>query len=193
VLDEAAGDRRAEVPGDVVSAPTHTWPLPLLGDGVATAVRAMTAAGAPVPLTTLTVRDLTVAVPAATVVLSVENPRLLEAAAQQRLPAPVVCTSGVPTTGTLALLDALVAAGAHVRHHGDVDVGGLGITGRWRAAASCRDGWTRPRTAPEWTARRPTASRSRRSPTPTPSRRRRGTPRCSTRSATSASPSSRSA
>jgi uncharacterized protein (TIGR02679 family) len=120
----------AGLPRDLVSAPVLTWALPLLGDGVAAAVRALTAAGAPAPLTTLTLRDLAVAVPPGTVVLSVENPRLLEAAVQARLPAPVVCTSGEPTSGARLLLGGLVGAGALVRHHGDVDVGGLGITGR---------------------------------------------------------------
>ncbi|MEJ2888906.1 DUF2399 domain-containing protein [Actinomycetospora aeridis] len=120
----------AGLPGDVVSVPTLTWALPLLGDGVAAGVRALTAAGAPAPLTTLTTRDLRLEVPPATVVLSVENPRLLELAAQQRLAAPLLCTSGEPTSGALALIDALRQAGAVVRHHGDIDVGGLGITRR---------------------------------------------------------------
>lgn len=134
----------AGLPGDVVSAPVLTWALPLLGDGVAAAVRALTAAGAPAPLTTLTLRDLPVVVPPGTVVLSVENPRLLEAAAQQRLPAPVVCTSGEPTRGAVLLLEALLAAGADVRHHGDLDAGGLQIAARlaergvvpWRMTAA---------------------------------------------------------
>jgi uncharacterized protein (TIGR02679 family) len=116
-----------------VSVPTLTWALPVLGGGVAAGVRALTSAGAPAALTTLTVRDLAVAVPRGTVVLSVENPRLLEAAAQQRLPAPLVCTGGEPTTGALALLDALVDAGTVVRHHGDIDGGGLRITARLHA------------------------------------------------------------
>jgi uncharacterized protein (TIGR02679 family) len=120
----------AGLPGDVVSAPVLTWALPLQGDGVADATRALTAAGAPAPLTTLTVRDLAIAVPPGTVVLSVENPRLLEAAAQQRLAAPVVCTGGEPTRGALLLLDGLRTAGADVRHHGDIDAGGLGIACR---------------------------------------------------------------
>jgi uncharacterized protein (TIGR02679 family) len=134
----------AGLPGDVVSAPTLTWALPLDGDGLAAGVRALTAAGAPAALTTLTTRDLEVTVPPGTVVLSVENPRLLEAAAQQRLAAPLVCTSGEPTSGALALLDALRSAGAVVRHHGDFDAGGLGITRRladrgvvpWRMGAA---------------------------------------------------------
>ncbi|MHC1558145.1 DUF2399 domain-containing protein [Actinomycetospora sp. C-140] len=128
--DDADLWNAAGLPGDVVSAPTLTWHLPLLGDGVAAGVRAMTAAGAPAPLTTLTVRDLAVAVPPGCVVLSVENPRLLEAAAQQRLAAPLVCTAGEPTGGALALLEALREAGAVVRHHGDVDAGGLRIASR---------------------------------------------------------------
>ncbi|MDD7924254.1 DUF2399 domain-containing protein [Actinomycetospora chibensis] len=123
----------AGLPGDVVSAPVLTWALPLCGDGVAAAVRGMTAAGAPAPLTTLTIRELDVVVPSGTVVLSVENPRLLEAAAQQRLPAAVVCTNGEPTRGVTMLLQALTDAGAHVRHHGDFDAAGLRIAARLHA------------------------------------------------------------
>lgn len=120
----------AGLPGDLVSAPVLTWGLPLLGDGVAAAVRAMTAAGAPMALSTLVLRDLEVRVPPGTVVLSVENPRLVEAAAQDRLAAPVITTSGNPTTAPLRLIDALRAAGAVVRHHGDMDPAGLAITAR---------------------------------------------------------------
>lgn len=120
----------AGLPGDLVSAPVLTWALPLRGDGPAVAVRAATSAGAPAPLTMLTLRDLLVDVPPGTVVLSVENPRLLEAAVQRGIRRPVICTFGHPTRAVVLLVRALVAAGAEVRHHGDVDPDGLAITAR---------------------------------------------------------------
>lgn len=134
----------AGLPGDLVATPVSTWSLPLLGDGTAAVVRAATAAGLPSYLPTLALRDLTVEVPRGTVVVSVENPRLLEAAVQRALPIPMVCTLGNPTTAPLTLIRGLLAAGARVRHHGDFDPAGVAITGRlaqlgvvpWRMTAA---------------------------------------------------------
>ncbi|WP_433800779.1 DUF2399 domain-containing protein [Actinomycetospora sp. CA-084318] len=134
----------AGLPGDLVATPVPTWALPLLGDGAAEAVRTATAAGAPSYLSTLTLRALIVEVPPGTVVLSVENPRLLEAAVQRGLDLPMLCTLGNPTTASLTLIRGLLAAGAEVRHHGDLDPAGVAITARlaqlgvvpWRMTAA---------------------------------------------------------
>ncbi|MCD2186363.1 DUF2399 domain-containing protein [Actinomycetospora soli] len=134
----------AGLPGDLVATPVPTWSLPLLGDGAAAAVRAATAAGAPGYLATLTLREPALEVPPGTVVLSVENPRLLEAAVQRALPVPMLCTLGNPTTAPLTLVRGLLAAGAEVRHHGDLDPSGVAITARlarlgvvpWRMTAA---------------------------------------------------------
>nr|WP_281376548.1 DUF2399 domain-containing protein [Actinomycetospora corticicola] len=134
----------AGLPGDLVATPVPTWSLPLLGDGAAAATRAATTAGAPSYLSTLTLRELTVDVPRGTVVVSVENPRLLEAAVQRALPIPMLCTVGNPTTAPLTLIRGLLAAGAEVRHHGDLDPAGVAITARlaqlgvvpWRMTAA---------------------------------------------------------
>ncbi|MFC5060903.1 DUF2399 domain-containing protein [Actinomycetospora atypica] len=123
----------AGMPGDLVATPVLTWALPLLGDGLATAVRAATAAGAPMPLTVLSLRAMPVEVPPGTVVTSVENPRLLEAAVQQGRTAPMLCTAGNPTSAPLLLIRRLLAAGAQVRHHGDFDPDGVAITARLAA------------------------------------------------------------
>ncbi len=88
----------AGLPGDLVATPVLTWALPLLGGGRAAAVRAATAAGAPVPLTAFSLREMPLEVPPDAVVRSVENPRLLEAAVQQGLTTPMICTSGNPTS-----------------------------------------------------------------------------------------------
>ena len=123
----------AGMPGDLVATPVLTWALPLLGDGLAAAVRAMTSAGAPAPLTVLSLREMPVEVPAGTVITSVENPRLLEAAIQQGRTAPMLCTAGNPTSAPLLLIRRLLAAGAEVRHHGDFDPDGIAITARLAA------------------------------------------------------------
>lgn len=123
----------AGLPSDLVATPVLTWALPLLGDGAAAAVRASTAAGLPAPLTRLALRESTIAVPPGTVVTSVENPRVLEAAVQRGVHAPMLCTAGNPTRAVTALVTALLAAGAAVRHHGDLDPAGIAITARLAA------------------------------------------------------------
>jgi uncharacterized protein (TIGR02679 family) len=83
--------------------------------------------------THLTARDLprwTVRLPRRTRVYVCENPRVVEAAADERRPAALVCTSGNPSTVTLALLDALAAAGALLSYHGDFDWPGIAIAAR---------------------------------------------------------------
>lgn len=123
----------AGLPGDLVATPVLTWSLPLLGDGLAAAVRATTAARAPMPLTVLSLREMPIEVAPGTVVVSVENPRLLEAAVQQGLSAPMICTSGNPTSAPSLLIRKLLAAGVEVRHHGDFDPDGVAITARLAA------------------------------------------------------------
>lgn len=138
--DGAAGERaaweRAGIPLDLVSAPVLTWGLPLLGGaGVALAVRAMTAAGLPLHLSVAALRAAApLRVAAGTAVLVVENPRLVEAAAQHHLPAAVLCTNGNPTTAPSEAVAALGAAGAVLRYHGDFDAPGLAMAARAHAA-----------------------------------------------------------
>jgi uncharacterized protein (TIGR02679 family) len=76
-----------------------------------------------------------------------ENPRVVEAALDRGLEAPVVCTMGNPTTVTLALLDEITSSGqVDLAYHGDFDWPGIAIAGRvmrryraarpWQFAAS---------------------------------------------------------
>jgi uncharacterized protein (TIGR02679 family) len=65
-----------------------------------------------------------------TVLLVVENPRLVEAAAERNLPAAVMCTNGNATTASLVAIEALLRAGARLRYHGDFDGPGLAMTAR---------------------------------------------------------------
>jgi uncharacterized protein (TIGR02679 family) len=61
-----------------------------------------------------------------------ENPSVLVRAADALGPraAPLVCTEGQPATPVRLLLQALVAAGASLRYHGDFDWAGIGIANR---------------------------------------------------------------
>jgi uncharacterized protein (TIGR02679 family) len=133
--DERSAWERAGLPWDLVSVPVLTWGLPVLGaGGVADAVRAMTATGLPMQLSVLALRASPLAVAAATPVLVVENPRLVEAAAERRLAAAVLCTNGNPTTAPNLAVAQLRACGARLRYHGDFDAPGLAMTGRARDA-----------------------------------------------------------
>lgn len=80
------------------------------------------------------------------VVFTCENPDVVAAAADALGPscAPLICTSGWPSTACLRLLRATMAGGARPRHHGDMDPEGLRIVDRliattggtlWRMAA----------------------------------------------------------
>jgi uncharacterized protein (TIGR02679 family) len=58
-----------------------------------------------------------------------ENPAIVALAADRlgcRCP-PLVCINGQPRAATIVLLRSLVAAGAHLLHHGDFDWGGVRI------------------------------------------------------------------
>lgn len=122
---------RAGMPLDLVSAPVLTWGLPLLGDSpVAVAARTMTAAGLPLHLSAVALRQAPPRVAPGTALLVVENPRLVEAAALRSLPVGVLCTNGSATTAPLEAIEALGRAGARLRYHGDFDGPGLAMTAR---------------------------------------------------------------
>ena len=60
-----------------------------------------------------------------------ENPRLVEAAAQRNLPACVVASNGNPTTAVTTLLRQLAESGAPVWFHTDFDQAGFRIGNLW--------------------------------------------------------------
>ncbi len=122
---------RAGMPLDLVSAPVLTWALPLIGEGaVAQAARVMTGARLPLHISTIALRRQTLLVDAGTPILVVENPRLVEAAAQRALPAAVISTNGNPTTAPFEAITALRNSDARLRYHGDFDSPGLAIATR---------------------------------------------------------------
>ncbi|GAA2777315.1 TIGR02679 family protein [Saccharopolyspora taberi] len=130
---------------DGVSATALTWALPLVGDDPwSRSVRQRTELGLPAHLMHL---DLAAAperlVEPGTTIAVCENPRILEATAQEEIRHPLVCVSGNPTTVTLALLGRLASNGARLRYHGDFDWPGLRIAGAamkhaepWRMSAA---------------------------------------------------------
>ena len=125
-LWEAAG-----VLFDRVSVPVLTWSIPAQGDSpLDNLIRAAASGSLPLHISPLAMQRHPVVVPRGTHVLVVENPRLVEAAAERGLPYCVLATNGNPTTAVTTLLDQLRSADATLAYHGDFDAAGIGICGR---------------------------------------------------------------
>ncbi len=119
---------------DRVSAPVLGWRLPLAPDStLGVLAQAATAAGVPLHLTTFALERHPVTIAPRDAVLLVENPRLVEAAAERDTPFAVIATNGNPATAVMRLVSALLAHGVTVRHHGDFDVAGIAICRRLHA------------------------------------------------------------
>jgi len=130
---------------DLTSAPALTWGLPLTQDsGLAALSCAALAAGVPVHLSRFALQQHPLHVPPGTRLLVVENPRVVEAAAQIGAAAAIISTNGWPGSAVLLLLRQLLDAGAVLAYHGDFDTAGLAICERmmrlgltpWRMDAS---------------------------------------------------------
>jgi uncharacterized protein (TIGR02679 family) len=136
-LGPAAGRDLWEEAGahlDLTSGPVLTWRLPLAGEGgLASVAREATAAGIPLHLTRFALRTHPVEVPSGVPVLVVENPHLVEVAAQSDMATAVVASNGNPSGAVRLLLAQLLGCGATLRYHGDFDVAGLAMCGRMMA------------------------------------------------------------
>ena len=129
-LWEAAG-----ILADCVSAPVLTWGLPVVGtSALDEQVRAAAAGALPLHITLLALQRHPVTVSPRTPVLVVENPRLVEAAAERDLPCGVVASNGNPTTAVITLVQQLQRSGAAISYHGDFDTPGIAICRRMHAA-----------------------------------------------------------
>lgn len=116
---------------DRVSAPVLTWRLPAVGgSALADQLQAASAGGLPLHVSLFALQKHPVTVPQGTRILVVENPRLVEAAAERGLPSCVITTNGNPTTSVKTLLEQLRESGASVWFHGDFDSWGIGICRR---------------------------------------------------------------
>jgi uncharacterized protein (TIGR02679 family) len=114
-----------------VSAPVLTWRLPAAGgSALVDQIRSASAGGLPLHVSLFALQKYPVTVPQGTRILVVENPRLVEAAAERELPSCVITTNGNPTTAVKTLLEQLRASGAYVWYHGDFDSWGIGICRR---------------------------------------------------------------
>lgn len=120
---------QAGVHFDLTSAPALAWRLPLTGELARVAIAAWNA-GIPLHLSRLGLEAFPAAVPGGSRILVVENPRLVEAAAQSRAATPVISTNGWPSATVLLLLTQLRDAGAELCYHGDFDTAGLAICER---------------------------------------------------------------
>ena len=122
---------KAGIQADRVSAPALSWAVPATGSSVvAELLRTASGNGLPLHLSLLAMQREPVAVPAGTRVLVVENPRLVEAAAERRLECCVVAANGNPSTAVTTLLDQMRRSGASVWYHGDFDAAGIAICRR---------------------------------------------------------------
>ncbi len=119
---------------DLTSGPALTWGLPVgPASPLAALVDAAIALGAPLHLTRFVLDRHPVRVERGAVVLVVENPRLVEAAAQGACPTPVVAANGNPSGAVRLLVGQLLGSGATVRYHGDFDTAGLAMCARMAA------------------------------------------------------------
>ncbi len=129
-LWEAAG-----VLFDRVSLPVLVWSIPASGASpLDDLIRAAASGSLPLHISLLAMLRHPVVVPSGTSVLVVENPRVVEAAAERRLPNCVVATNGNPTTAVTTLMRQMQRSGALLRYHGDFDATGISICRRMHEA-----------------------------------------------------------
>ena len=134
-LGEPLGDRElweaSGIQPDRVSAPALAWAIPVTGNSpIDVAIRASTGDGLPLHVSLLAMLRHPLKVPADTPVLVVENPRLVEAAAERGLDCCVIATNGNPTTAVTTLVQQLRESGACLWYHGDFDAAGIAICRR---------------------------------------------------------------
>lgn len=121
----------AGILSDRVSAPVLTWAVPASGSSVlAEQIRTAREGMLPVHLNLMALLKYPVTVPQDTTVLVVENPRLVEAAAERNMGSCVVSSNGNPTTAVTTLLQQLRDSGASLWYHGDFDAAGIAMCRR---------------------------------------------------------------
>ena len=130
-IDERDVWEQAGAHADLVSGAALTWNLPVAVEHpLSASVATSTALGLPFVFTQLALRSVPVTVTPGSLVVAVENPRVLEYAAQRHAATAVVCTNGNPSNAVRMLLQQLLASGADVAYHGDFDAPGLAICAR---------------------------------------------------------------
>ena len=116
----------------MVSAPVLTWAIPAIrNDPLGEQIHAANQGSIPLHINLYALRQNQVRVPPGTRVLVVENPRLVEAAAQRNLPACVIASNGMPTTAVTTLARHLAQSRAQLWFHADFDQAGFRIGNLW--------------------------------------------------------------
>ena len=111
-----------------VSNPALVWRLPAVGAGpVDRIAHTATAAGIPIHLSLMALTKHPPLLDGAQPILIVENPRIVEAAAERNYPQCVAATSGWPGRAVNELVTQLNRQGAHISYHGDFDATGIDI------------------------------------------------------------------
>jgi len=122
---------KAGILSDRVSAPVLSWSIPTVGgSALDEQIRAASAGGLPVHVSLFALQKHPIGVPQNTQVLVVENPRLVEAAAERGMPGCVITSNGNPSSAVTTLLQQLRESGASIWYHGDFDTSGIGICRR---------------------------------------------------------------
>lgn len=125
-LWEAAG-----IAADSVSAPALTWGLRPFGTSpLAKMMTTAADASLPVHVSLRALRAHRIEAAAGSPVLVVENPSVIEHAADASVSFGLVCTNGNPTSAVAELVDQLAASGVDLHYHGDFDATGIAICRR---------------------------------------------------------------
>lgn len=135
----------AGITTDRVSTPVLSWQLPLQpGTVLGDICIAANSAGLPLHLSLLALTQYSIeCAPQCNSILVVENPRIVEAAAERGLEQAIICTNGNPTGSLLTLVNSLLTQEIALYYHGDFDSAGLAICKRmmelgctpWKMAA----------------------------------------------------------
>lgn len=122
----------AGITTDRVSTPVLTWQLPLQhGTELGDLCNAANDAGLPLHLSLFALNRFSIQCKReGNSILVVENPRIVEAAAERGLQQAIISTNGNPTASLLVLVQSLIAQGSSLHYHGDFDSAGLAICKR---------------------------------------------------------------
>ncbi len=122
----------AGITTDRVSTPVLSWSLKLHPHtALGKLCNAANEAGIPLHLSTLAleqneIRGIEIQKP----ILVVENPRLVEAAAERQVNQTVITTNGNPSNVVIILIKALLQQNIEILYHGDFDAAGIAICKR---------------------------------------------------------------
>ena len=119
---------KAGIKGNYLCDPALTWGIPVTDrTPMGELIRSANQSNLPLYVTQYALTRGSLEVPPGTKVLAVENPRLVEAAAERNLPICLISANGTPGSAFKSLISQLLRSGAEVRFHTDFDTGGFYI------------------------------------------------------------------